>query len=66
VIVAIVVMFNILKLIMKVPNYPTMNTNNKTTNLNLIVSQVYNDIIHNSLKSNLKNNNFDHFVSFFS
>jgi hypothetical protein len=38
--------------------------NNKIIDLYLIVSQPYNDIIHNSLKFNHKKNTFDHFASF--
>jgi hypothetical protein len=40
--------------------------NNKIIDSYLIVSQVYNDIIQNSLKSINKKNTFDHFASFFS
>jgi hypothetical protein len=43
-----------------------MDTNNKIIDPYLIVSQIYNDIIHNSLKSKHKKNTFDHFASFFS
>jgi hypothetical protein len=38
------------------------DTNNKIIDLYLIVSQLYNDIIHNSLKFNHKKNTFDHDV----
>jgi hypothetical protein len=40
--------------------------NNKIIDTYLTVSQVYNIIIHDSLKSNHKKNTFDHFASFFS
>jgi hypothetical protein len=43
-----------------------MDSNNKIVDSYLIVSQVYSDIIHNSLKSNNKKNTFDHFATFFS
>jgi hypothetical protein len=40
--------------------------NNKVTDSYLLVSQVYNDIIHNGLMSNDRKNIFDHFASFLS
>jgi hypothetical protein len=42
------------------------DANNKIIDLYIIVSQVYNYIIHNSLKSDNNKNTFDHFASFFS
>jgi hypothetical protein len=43
-----------------------MDMNNKEIYLYLVLSQVYNDIIHNSLKSNYRTNSFDHFANVFS
>jgi hypothetical protein len=39
-------------------------TNDIVIDLYLIVSEVYNDIIHNSLKCNNNKNTFDHFANF--
>jgi hypothetical protein len=42
------------------------DTNNKVIDLYITVIQMYNDIIHNSLRSNHRKNTFDHFASVFS
>jgi hypothetical protein len=42
------------------------DANNKVIDSYLLVSQVYNNIIHNNLKSNHRKNTFDHFSSVFS
>jgi hypothetical protein len=42
-----------------------IDPNKKVMHSYLIVSAVYNDIIHNSLNFNYRKNTFDHFASIF-
>jgi hypothetical protein len=53
------------KYISNIFEYET-DMNNKIIDSYLIVSQVYNDVIHNRLKSNNEKNTFNHFARFFS